>query len=207
MSRAWLQRGPLAVPVATLVIVVAAAAAGAGAWFAIGQASRNRAAGRGNLVSAGRDVLAGPGQLVGGRARCRRPAPPGLVSLAPATALLPRRDAIEGVINRYFQAINGRDYAAYQATQSPGYAMTASQFQTGFESTGIRTCSSPGSAAGRTGAGRQRDLYHRQQPNDGPEGESCTNWRVMMFLDGSAGAYTIGAPLNGYKAAYQACSG
>jgi hypothetical protein len=28
----------------------------------------------------------------------------------------------------------------------------------------------------------------------------------MMFLDGSAGTYTIGAPLNGYKAAYQACS-
>jgi hypothetical protein len=45
----------------------------------------------------------------------------------------------------------------------------------------------------------------RQQPQDGPEGESCTNWRVTMYFDGSAGTYTIGAPPNGYKAAYQAC--
>jgi len=46
----------------------------------------------------------------------------------------------------------------------------------------------------------------RQQPQDGPEGESCTNWHVTMYFDGSAGTYTIGAPPNGYKAAYQACS-
>jgi hypothetical protein len=26
-----------------------------------------------------------------------------------------------------------------------------------------------------------------------------------MYFDGSAGTYTIGAPPNGYKAAYQAC--
>jgi hypothetical protein len=46
----------------------------------------------------------------------------------------------------------------------------------------------------------------RQQPQDGPEGESCTNWHVTMYFDGSAGTYTIGAPPNGYKAAYQACA-
>ncbi|HEY1324887.1 MAG TPA: hypothetical protein VGF32_31820, partial [Streptosporangiaceae bacterium] len=45
----------------------------------------------------------------------------------------------------------------------------------------------------------------RQQPQDGPGGESCTDWHVMMFLDSKAGTYTIGAPPNGYKAAYQAC--
>jgi hypothetical protein len=28
----------------------------------------------------------------------------------------------------------------------------------------------------------------------------------MMFLDSKAGTYTIGAPPNGYKAAYLACS-
>jgi len=29
---------------------------------------------------------------------------------------------------------------------------------------------------------------------------------VTMYFDGSAGTYTIGAPPNGYKAAYQACT-
>jgi hypothetical protein len=28
---------------------------------------------------------------------------------------------------------------------------------------------------------------------------------VTMYFDGSAGTYTIGAPPNGYKAAYRAC--
>jgi hypothetical protein len=207
MSRALLQRGPLAVPVATLVIVVAAAAAGAGTWFAIGQASAT-----GPLVAATSSAPAvvsssAPASSSAGGS-VSPPAPPGLVSLAPAAALYPGASAIEGVINRYFQAINGRDYAAYQATQSPGYAMTASQFQTGFESTRDSDVLITGISSGPDGRPAVNVTFtSRQQPNDGPEGESCTNWRVMMFLDGSAGAYTIGAPLNGYKAAYQACSG
>jgi hypothetical protein len=28
---------------------------------------------------------------------------------------------------------------------------------------------------------------------------------VTIYFDGSAGTYTVGAPPNGYKAAYQAC--
>ena len=86
--------------------------------------------------------------------------------------------------------------------------MTASQFQAGFESTrdsdvlitGITTMPGGQPAADVT-------FTSRQQPQDGPDGESCTNWHVTMYFDGSAGTYTIGAPPNGYKAAYQACSG
>ena len=59
--------------------------------------------------------------------------------------------------------------------------------------------------AGRA-PGRDVTFTSRQQPQDGPEGESCTNWQVTMYFDGNAGTYTIGAPPNGYKAAYQACS-
>jgi len=126
--------------------------------------------------------------------------------LAPAAARYPGAAAIQAVMSRYFQAVNGRDYAAYRATQSPGIAMTASQFQAGFESTqdadvlvtGITTAPGGRPAADVT-------FTSRQQPQDGPEGESCTNWHVTMYFDGSAGTYTIGAPPNGYKAAYQAC--
>jgi hypothetical protein len=132
--------------------------------------------------------------------------PAGLASLTPAAALYPGASAIESVINRYFQAINGRDYSAYQATQSPGIAMTASQFQAGFASTqdsdvlitAIATMPGGQPAADVT-------FTSRQQPQDGPEGESCTNWHVTMYFDGSAGTYTVGAPPNGYKAAYRAC--
>jgi hypothetical protein len=86
--------------------------------------------------------------------------------------------------------------------------MTEPQFQAGFKSTrdsnvlitGITTMPGGQPAADVT-------FTSRQQPQDGPDGESCTNWHVTMYFDGGAGTYTVGAPPNGYKAAYQACSG
>ena len=233
MSRASLQRAPVgeprrlvpvyaresqrgarrrlpALPVAVLIVVLAAAAAGAGTWYALMQAP----AARGPAVlhpstPASASSSAGSSSPAGSGPASAPPAsapPAGLASLAPAAALYPGASVIESVVNRYFQAINGRDYAAYQATQSPGIAMTASQFQAGFESTqdsavlitGITTMPGGQPAADVT-------FTSRQQPQDGPEGESCTTWHVTMYFDGSAGTYTIGAPPNGYKAAYQAC--
>ena len=45
----------------------------------------------------------------------------------------------------------------------------------------------------------------RQQPQDGPDGESCTNWQVTMFFHDNAGTCTIGAPPADYSASFQAC--
>jgi hypothetical protein len=227
MSRASLQRAPVGEPrrlvpvyaresqpgarrrrpallVSVLIVVLAAAAAGAGTWYALRQApAAHGPAGLHPSTPISPSTPAGSGPTVSGPAS----APPaGLVSLAPAAALYPGAPAIESVVSRYFQAINGRDYAAYQATQSPGIAMTESQFQAGFKSTqdsavlitGITTMPGGQPAADVT-------FTSRQKPQDGPEGESCTNWHVTMYFDGSAGTYTIGAPPNGYKAAYQAC--
>jgi hypothetical protein len=203
-ARPGARRGPLTLPVAALIVVLAAVMAGAGTWYALTQAPAARAAAILRAPApASPSTPAGSGPAGSGPAS----APPaGLASLAPAAALYPGASAIEAVINRYFQAIDSRDYAAYQATQSPDIAMTASQFQAGFESTqdsdvlitGITTMPGGQPAADVT-------FTSRQQPQDGPEGESCTTWHVTMYFDGSAGTYTIGAAPNGYKAAYQAC--
>ena len=208
------RRGPLTLPVAALTVVLGAVIAGAGTWYALTQAP---AAGAAAVLRASAPASpstpagpgsAGPGPAGSGLASAPPASvpPADLASLAPAAALYPGASAIEAVINRYFQAVNSRDYAAYQATQSPGIAMTASQFQAGFESTqdsdvlitGITTTPGGQPAADVT-------FTSRQQPQDGPEGESCTNWHVTMYFDDSAGTYTIGAPPNGYKAAYRAC--
>ena len=189
--------GPLTLPVAALIIVVAAIMAGAGTWYAVGQAPAAR------LSAAARQSVPPPSA----------PSSPSLqdgsasASLAPAAAQYPGATAIQAVISRYIQAINGRDYAAYLTTQSPGNAVTESQFLAGFESTqdsdvlvtGITTAPDGRPAADVT-------FTSRQQPQDGPDGESCTNWHVTMFFDGSAGNYTIGALPAGYHASYQACS-
>ena len=217
--------GPLTLPVAALIVMVAAVMAGAGTWYAVDQAPTARIAVARHSVPPS-PVPSSPslrdGWTTSSLTLSVAPpsAPPtsaqpsstppttaaGAAVLAPAAARYPGAAAIQAVISRYFQAINGRDYAAYRATQSPGIAMTASQFQAGFESTqdadvlvtGITTA--PG---GRPAA--HVTFTSRQQPQDGPEGESCTNWHVTMYFDGSAGTYTIGAPPNGYKAAYRAC--
>jgi hypothetical protein len=209
--------GPLTLPVAALIIVVAAIMAGAGTWYAVGQAPAA------SLSVAARQSVQPPpappspplqdGSGSASLAPFSAPAsvPPSTAAdaaaLAPAAAQYPGATAIQAVISRYVQAINGRDYAAYLATESPGNALTAPQFQAGFESTqdsdvlvtGITTAPDGRPAADMT-------FTSRQQPQDGPDGESCTNWQVTMFFDGSAGNYTIGAPPAGYHASYQACS-
>ncbi len=205
-SQPGARRGPLTLPVAALIIVTAAVMAGAGTWYVTARApAAGPPADLHSSAPASPSAPSTPATPVGSVPASAPPA--GLVSLAPAAALYPGAGAIDGVINRYFQAINGRDYAAYRATQSPGNAMTAPQFQAGFASTrdsdvlitGISTMPDGRPAADVTFTSRQR-------PQDGPGGESCTDWQVMMFFDGSAGTFTIGAPLNGYKASYRACS-
>jgi hypothetical protein len=204
------RRGWLTLPVAALIITVAAAMAGAGTWYVVRKAPAARPPAvlpaSAPASPSGPSAPAALGPVSSGPTGPASAPPAGLASLAPAAALYPGASAIESVVNRYFRAINGRDYSAYQATQSPGIAMTASQFQAGFESTqdsdvlitGITTMPGGQPAADVT-------FTSRQQPQDGPEGEPCTNWHVTMYFDGSAGTYTIGAPPNGYKAAYQAC--
>ena len=130
----------------------------------------------------------------------------GAASLTTAAARYPGATAIQAVISQYFQAINDRNYAMYLATLSPGNTPGAPQFQIGFESsrdsdvlvTGITTAPDGRPAADVT-------FTSRQQPRDGPNGESCTRWQVTMFFDGSAGTWTIGTPPAGYRASYQAC--
>ena len=218
--------GPLTLPVAVLIVMVAAVMAGAGTWYAVDQAPTPRIAVarhsvppspvpsspslRDGWVSSSLTLSVAPSSTPPTSAQPSSTPPTtaaGAAVLAPAASRYPGAAAIQAVMSRYFQAINGRDYAAYRATQSPGNAMIASQFQAGFGSTqdadvlvtGITTAPGGRPAADVT-------FTSRQQPQDGPEGESCTNWHVTMYFDGSAGTYTIGAPPNGYKAAYQACS-
>ena len=110
------------------------------------------------------------------------------------------------MITEYFRAINSRDYAGYLTTQSPGNALTEQQFQTGFRSTvdsDVLVTSITTAPDGRPAA--DVTFTSRQQPQDGPDGESCTNWQVTMFFDANAGTYTIGAPPADYRASYQAC--
>ena len=85
--------------------------------------------------------------------------------------------------------------------------MTAQQFQTGFRSTQDSSVLVTSIAIAPDGR-RTADLTFtsRQRPQDGPGGESCTNWHLTLFFDARAGNYTIGTAPADYHASHQSCS-
>ena len=174
--------------------MLAGAAAGAGSWYA----ARTTPAARLSSLATSPD----PGHSAS-------PASPSAVpvAFAPPAALYPEAALLQPVIVAYFRAINRRDYAEYLTTQSRGEAMTAQQFQTGFRSTQDSSVLVTSIAITPDGR-RSADLTFtsRQQPQDGPGGESCTNWHLTLFFDAQAGTYTIGTPPADYHASYQSCS-
>ena len=190
-------------PIAALVVLLAAAAGGAGSWYAVRTPSPARLARFATTPPAGNSPSPSRGGI--SPSPSRRPAV--LVSLAPPAALQPGAALVAPVIVAYFRAINSRDYDGYLATQDPGNALTAQQFRAGFRSTqdsGVLVGSIAIGPDGRPAA--DVTFTSRQQPQDGPEGEACTDWHVTMFFDDRAGTYTLGTPPGDYHASYQACS-
>ncbi len=195
-------RGPITLPIAVLIVVLSAAVGGAGSWYAVRTTPPPRLPGFATPPPAGNSPSPPPAR--------NSPSPPGQaavpVSLAPPAALYPGVALIAPVIAAYFRSINSRDYTGYLATQNPGNALTAHQFHTGFRSTedsDVLVTSIAITPDGRPAA--DVTFTSRQQAQDGPGGESCTNWHLTMFFDDRAGTYTLGAPPAGYHASYQAC--
>jgi hypothetical protein len=201
-------------PVVALAAVLAAAA-GVGSWYAVGKAPAARTSAIAKPSST-RDSRPQPSQSTPAVSRTSpRPSPRGpqtspangLVTLSPAAAQYPYADSLQAMITEYFQAIDDRDYAEYAATQSAGMALTPSQFETGFRSTADSSVLVTNIATAPDGRPEADVTFtSRQQPQDGPQGESCTNWQVKMFFDGNDGTYTIGAPPADYRASYQPCT-
>ena len=175
--------GPLTLPVAALIVMVAAVMAGAGTWYAVDQAPTAR-------IAVARHSV--PPSPVPSSPSLRDGWTSSSLTLSVAPSSTPPTSA--------------QPSSTPPTTAAPGIAMTAWQFQAGFESTqdadvlinGITTAPGGRPAADVT-------FTSRQQPQDGPEGESCTNWHVTMYFDGTAGTWTIGAPPAGYRASYQTC--
>ena len=200
-------------PIVALAAVLAAGA-GLGSWYALRQppAARTSALARPPATqhsprpSESAPTASGSSPLPSSQAQQTTPSN-GRVTLAPAAAQYPDAESLQTVIIEYFQAINNRDYSEYAATQSAGTAPTFRQFKTGFRSTEDTSVLVTNIATAPDGRPEADVTFtSRQQPSDGPNGESCTTWQVKMFFDDNAGTYTIGAPPAGYRASYQPCS-
>jgi len=130
------------------------------------------------------------------------------VAVAPSAAGNPAAPHVTALLNRYFTAINRRDYPAYvslfdqqlqQVDPEPsfdaGYATTVDSAVT------LASISDTGSG----GLAASVTFTSRQNPADSPDNSSCDQWSITLFLVRHGTGYLIGPPPSSYHASYQAC--
>jgi hypothetical protein len=134
---------------------------------------------------------------------------PGQVGVAASVAGNPQTPQIVALLDSYFGAINARNYQAYYALLSPAEQQltSPSQFSKGFATTKDRRATLQGISAGPDGTTVAAVTFtSHQSPANSVDGhQSCTHWRISLYLQGNGNGYVIGKPPASYHAAYAGC--
>jgi hypothetical protein len=132
----------------------------------------------------------------------------GTVQVAPGVASDAAEPQVEAYLNRYFSAINTRNYGAYQslldAQQQQGNSR--SKFDSGFATT--KDSNEVLTGIADTGGGTLTanvSFTSRQNPGDSVDGSACNNWRISLFLVPNGTSYVMTAAPAGYHASYTDC--
>jgi hypothetical protein len=132
----------------------------------------------------------------------------GTVQVAAGVANDAEAPRVEAYLNRYFSAINTRNYSAYQilldAQQQQGNSR--SKFDSGFATT--KDSNEVLTGIENTGGGTLTanvSFTSRQSPGDSVDGSACNKWRISLFLVPSGTSYVITAAPAGYHAGYTDC--
>jgi len=112
------------------------------------------------------------------------------------------------LLTRYFNDINNRNFDDYRLlfVQEIRVKLDPATLASGYRSTAdsgarlINLAAVPGGRATATVT-----FTSRQNAIDGPDGETCTEWTVMFFLQTENGAYVFGKPPADYHAQHKAC--
>lgn len=134
---------------------------------------------------------------------------PGQVTIGPAASQDPDASLVAAFVGQYFSAINAHDYQAYLSLLSPQaqQGLTQEQFDRGYRSTAdsAETLVNISTAANGDLEAAVTFTSH-QNPADSPDKtESCTDWKISLFLTQSGNGYLIDAAPSGYHASYAAC--
>jgi hypothetical protein len=132
----------------------------------------------------------------------------GTVQVAPGAVGDPAEPGVEAYLNRYFSAINSRNYNAYQSlldaqeqqgnsqsTVDSGFATTkdSDEVLTGIQDTGGGSLTANVSFASR------------QSPGDSVDGSACNDWQISLYLVPQGSSYVMTAAPAGYHAGYTDC--
>ena len=130
------------------------------------------------------------------------------VAVAAGVAANPVAPQVTALLDRYFTAINTRDYAAYAGVldRQRRRHETAASFRSGYGSTTDSDETLTGiSAIGSGGVAASVTFISHQKPADSLEHSSCTRWAITLYLVRHGTGYLIELPPAGYRASYQAC--
>jgi hypothetical protein len=132
----------------------------------------------------------------------------GTVQVAPAAVGDPAEPQVEAYLNRYFSAINTRNYSAYQtlldAQEQQGNSR--STFDSGFATT--KDSDEVLTGIDDTGGGSLTanvSFTSRQSPGDSADGSACNHWQISLYLASQGSSYVMTAAPAGYHAGYTDC--
>ncbi len=128
--------------------------------------------------------------------------------MAPGVAGDPAEPQVEAYLNRYFSAINTRNYSEYQslldAQEQQGNSRSA--FDSGFATT--QDSNEVLTGIQDTGSGNVTanvSFTSHQSPADSVDGSACNNWQISLYLVPQGSSYVMTAVPAGYRAVYTDC--
>ena len=132
----------------------------------------------------------------------------GTVRVAAAAAGDPAEPQAEAYLNRYFAAINSRNYDAYQslldAQEQQGNSR--STFESGYATT--KDSNEVLGGIEHTGGGRLTanvSFTSKQNPANSVDGSACNNWQISLYLVPYGTRYVMTAAPGDYHAVHSDC--
>jgi uncharacterized RDD family membrane protein YckC len=120
----------------------------------------------------------------------------------------PDSEEVAEMLDQYFTAINERDYDSYRDTQAADVRadLSESQFEKGYASTTdghavlVDIVDTPGG-----GKGVKLTFTSKQDAADGPDGQTCTKWKLTNALSQEDGSWKMDGLVHDLHHGHTAC--
>jgi hypothetical protein len=133
---------------------------------------------------------------------------PGAVTVAAGAAANPAAPQVTALLNRYFNAINTRNYAEYSSVLNAQMRADnpAASFASGYATTtdSAETLTSITSSGGGDLVATVSFTSH-QSPADSVDQSPCNDWQLALYLVPQDNGYVIAPAPSGYHPTYSDC--
>ncbi len=90
---------------------------------------------------------------------------------------------VAALLDRYFAAVNHREYQAYARLFTQPHQLTPGEFAWGYRTSQDTKAMLAGVAAREGGLKATVTFTSHQDPAESPDHSSCIDWRIALFLD------------------------